>query len=257
MPDVNDYKWELYNLSEDYSQDNDLAAKMPDKLKEMQALFAQEAKKYNVFPLDNYAFARAITPRPSATAGQTVFTYSGVMPGIPIGNAPSILDRSYTITAEVDVPEGGGDGMIVTEGGRWGGYGLYLLKGKPVFNYNVLMLVQSRWAGEQPLAAGKHTIVFDFKYDGPGIAKGGTGVLKVDGKEVATLKSPHTIPFLMPADETFDVGIDTRTGVNDKDYQVPFPFNGKIDKLTFKLGKVQLTMEEHRKFQEANAIARD
>ena len=102
--------------------------------------------------------------------------------------------------------------MIVTEGGRWGGFGLYLLKGKPVFDYNVLMLAQFRWEGQQPLAAGKHTIVFDFTYDGPGIAKGGTGVLKVDGQEVATLKIPKTIPFLLPADETFDVGVDTRTG---------------------------------------------
>ncbi len=146
MPDVNDYKWELYNISDDYSQANDLAAKMPDKLKEMQALFDQEAKKYNVFPLDNSQFQRAITPRPSATAGQTVFTYSGVMPGIPGGSAPNILNRSFTITAEVDVPEGGGDGMIVTEGGWSGGYGLYLLKGKPVFTYNLL----SSWCRAGP-----------------------------------------------------------------------------------------------------------
>ena len=238
MPDVNAYKWELYNLNEDYSQANDLAEKMPDKLKEMQALFLQEAAKYNVLPLDNSQFARAITPRPSSTAGQTVFTYSGEMPGIPTGNAPNILNRSFTITAEVEVPQGGGDGMIVTTGGRWGGIGLYLLKGKPVFNYNLLMLAQARWEGQQPLAAGKHTIVFDFTYDGPGIAKGGSGVLKVDGQDVATLKIPKTVPFLLPGDETFDVGVDTRTPVNDKDYQVPFRFNGKINKLTFNLGPV-------------------
>ena len=238
MPDVNAYKWELYNLTEDYSQANDLAEKMPDKLKDMQALFLQEAAKYHVLPLDNSQFARAITPRPSATAGQTVFTYAGEMPGIPTGNAPNILNRSFTITAEVEVPQGGGDGMIVTTGGRWGGIGLYLLKGKPVFNYNWLMLAQARWEGQQPLAAGKHTIVFDFTYDGPGIAKGGSGVLKVDGQDVATLKIPKTVPFLLPGDETFDVGVDTRTPVNDKDYQVPFRFNGKIDKLTFNLGPV-------------------
>src|SRR6185295_13145734 len=141
-------------------------------------------------------FQRAIAPRPSTTAGTTVFTYAGQMPGIPLGNAPSILNRSYTITAEVEVPEGGGDGMIATAGGRWGGFGLYLLKGKPVFNYNGLMLAQFRWEGQQPLAAGKHTIVFDFTSDGPGIAKGGSGVLRVDGQEVATQKIPKTIPFL-------------------------------------------------------------
>jgi len=257
MPDVNAYKWELYNLKEDYSQANDLAAKMPDKLKQMQALFITEAAKYNVLPLNNSSFERAISPRPSATAGQTVFTYSGVMPGIPTGNSPNILNRSFTITAEVDVPQGGGDGMIVTTGGRWGGYGLYLLKGIPVFDYNMLALLQARWAGDQPLTAGKHTIVFDFAYDGPGIAKGGTGVLKVDGNEVRTLQVPKTVPFLLPGDETFDVGVDTRTGVNDQDYQVPFAFNGKINQLTFKLGPVKLTSEEHQLIQHALARASD
>jgi arylsulfatase A-like enzyme len=256
MPDVNAYQWELYNLNADYSQANDLAAKMPDKLKQMQALFAQEAAKYNVLPLDNSSFARAISPRPSATAGQTVFTYSGEMAGIPTENTPNILNRSFKITADVEVPENG-DGMIVTTGGRWGGYGLYLLKGIPVFNYNMLTLLQARWAADQPLAAGKHSIVFDFRYDGPGIAKGGTGVLKVDGNEVRTLRVPKTVPFLLPADETFDVGIDTRTGVNDLDYQVPFRFNGKIDNVTFNLGPTQLTAVEEMKVREANARARD
>ncbi|HLN31186.1 MAG TPA: arylsulfatase [Gemmataceae bacterium] len=256
MPHVNEYKWELYNLNEDYSQANDLAAKMPEKLKEMQALFMQQAAKYQVLPLDNSQFQRAIEPRPSAVAGMTVFTYSGPMAGIPDGSAPHILNKSFTITAEVEVPEGG-DGMIVTQGGRWGEYGLYLLKGKPVFNYNGLMLAQFRWEGEQPLAAGKHTIVFDFTYDGPGVAKGGSGVLRVDGQDVATKKIPRTIPFLLPVDETFDIGSDTRTPVNDKDYQVPFHFNGKIDKLTFKLGPSQLTKEDQRKVQDAVARAHD
>ena len=256
MPNVNEYKWELYNLNADYSQAHDLAAKMPDKLKQMQALFAQEAAKYNVLPLDNSSFARAISPRPSATAGKTVFTYSGEMPGIPTENSPSILNRSFKITAEVEVPENG-DGMIVTTGGRWGGYGLYLLKGKPVFNYNLLTLLQARWAGDQPIAPGKHTIVFEFEYDGPGLAKGGTGVLKVDGKEVHTLQIPKTVPFLLPGDETFDVGIDTRTGVNDLDYQVPFRFNGKISNVTFNLGPTQLTATEEMRVREATARARD
>jgi arylsulfatase len=147
--------------------------------------------------------------------------------------------------------------MIVTEGGRWGGYGLYLLKGKPVFTYNMLILDRFRWEGKQPLAAGKHTIVFDFNYDGPGVAKGGTGVLKLDGNEVATQKIPHTIAFLMVADETFDIGSDTRTPVDDKDYQLPFTFNGKIEKLTFDLGPLQLTKADQKKMEEAVARSRD
>jgi arylsulfatase A-like enzyme len=257
LPPINDYKWELYNLTEDYSQANDLAAKMPGKLKQMQALFAAEAAKYNVFPLNNDTFARATAPRPSATAGQTVFTYSGVMPGIATANSPSIIGRSYMITAEVDVPQGGGNGMLATTGGRWGGWGLYLLNGKPVFDYNMLILAQYRWEGPDALTPGKHTIVFDYTYDGPGIAKGGTGILKVDGKVAATQKQPNSIAFLQVSDETFDVGIDTRTGVNDKDYQVPFAFDGKIDKLTVNLGPMQLTAAEQTKMREATARARD
>ena len=256
---ITEYNWELYDLQQDYSQFNDLAANMPEKLKQMQALFAEEAKKYNVYPLDNQAFARAITPRPSAIAGRTEFTYTGVNIGIPTGNAPDILNRSFTITAEVTVPAGGGHGMIVTEGGRWAGYGLYILHGRPVFTYNLLELLLPRWAREDalPLAAGKHTIVFEFKYDGPGVAKGGTGVLRADGQELRTLTIPKTIPFLIPPDETFDIGDDTRTGVNDLDYQVPFPFNGTIDKLTFKLGPTQLTEEEHKLIHLAIATAHD
>ena len=107
------------------------------------------------------------------------------------------------------------------------------------------------------LAPGKHTIVFDFNYDGPGFGKGGTGVLTVDGKEVANLKVPHTIPFIITVDETFDVGVDTRTGVDDKDYQVPFRFTGKLNKLTFKVGPVRLTSDEHRTIEHARASARD
>src|SRR5215468_9912110 len=252
---VNGYKWELYNLTEDYSEYNDLATKMPDKLRELQELFLVEATKYNVFPLDNSVLPRIIAPRPSATAGRTVFTYSGEMPGIPMSDAPSILNRSYSITAEVEIPQGGGEGMLVTLGGRFGGYGLYLLKGKPVFLYNLADLERFRWEGKDALAPGKHTIVFDFKYDGPGFGKGGTGVMKVDDKEVATSKVPHTLPFIMSIDETFDAGVDTRTPVDDKDYQVPFRFTGKLGKLTVKLGPVQLTSEDHQVIQHARADA--
>ena len=220
---------------------------MPDKLKEMQALFLTEAAKYQVLPLDNSAFSRALTPRPSAVAGRTVFAYAGENPGIPFGNAPSILDKDYTITANVTVPEGGAEGMIVTLGGRFGGYGLYLLKGRPFFDYNLLDLRRYRWEGGvgghdwlgDGLKSGRHTIVFDFKYDGPGAGKGGTGVLTVDDKELARKTIPHTIPFLMAIDESFDVGSDTRTGVNE-DYKLPFRFTGTINRLTFKLGKSQL-----------------
>lgn len=243
-PDViTGYNWELYNVKEDPTEFNDLAAKMPDKLKEMQGLFYSEAKKYNVLPLDNSTLTRWNTPRPSLTAGRTEFTYSGELSGVPASAVPDILDKSYTITAEVEIPEGGGEGMIVTQGGRFGGYGLFLSKGefgfnrgKIVFLYNLLDLKRTIWEGPE-LEPGMHTIVFDFKSDGPGLGKGGTGVLSVDGKEVARNSMEHTTPITFPEDETFDVGEDTRTplALLEYRYDVPFKFTGKLDKLTFKL----------------------
>jgi arylsulfatase len=264
MPEIADYKWELYNLNEDFSQNDDLAAKNPAKLKEMQALFQQEAEKYQVLPLDNSQFQRAIEPRPSAVAGMTEFHYSGENPGIPLGNAPNVLNKSFAIKAEIEVPNGGADGMIVTAGGRFGGYALYVLKGKPVFVYNLLDLKRTRWEGGvgardwmgDSLKPGKHTIEFNFHYDGPGIAKGGSGILIVDGHELATEKLEHTIPFLLPADETFDVGVDLRTGVDDS-YQLPFRFNGRIDKLTIRLEPSKLAEEDRKKTAIAIAKASD
>jgi arylsulfatase len=264
LPPVNEYKWELYNIAEDYSQANDLAAKNPEKLKEMQALFLAQAKKYQVLPLDNSTFSRIINPRPSATAGRTVFTYVGENVGIPVGNAPSLLDKDYTITAEITVPKVGAEGMIATMGGRFGGYGLYLQKGKPVFVYNLLNLKRYRfeggvgaedWLGKS-LAPGKHTIVFDFKYDGPGLGKGGTGVLTVDGRVLSRQTMEHTIPFLMSIDETLDIGMDTRTPV-DESYKLPFRFTGTINKLTYNLGREQLTAEDRGVMERALASAHD
>jgi arylsulfatase A-like enzyme len=264
LPPVNDYKWELYNIAEDYSQANDLATKNPDKLKELQAIFMTEAGKYQVLPLDNSILPRLLTPRPSAVAGKTEFTYKGENANIPVGNAPSILDKDYTITAEITVPKAGAEGMIATMGGRFGGYGLYLLKGKPVFTYNLLDLERYRWEGGvgardwlgRTLAPGKHTIVFDFKYDGPGPGKGGTGVMTVDGKEFAKKTIPHTIPMIMAIDESFDIGSDTRTGVDDS-YKLPFHFTGTIDKLTYKLGPNRMTASEQRAMEERLALVTD
>jgi arylsulfatase A-like enzyme len=258
MPEVvNGYNWELYNIAQDYSEANDLAAKMPDKLRVLQQLFLVEAVKYNVLPLDNSVAQRLIAPRPSGTAGRNEFTYTRVISGIDPAFAPNLLNKSYTITAEIEVPQGGGEGMIATLGGRFGGYGLYLLKGKPVFLYNLLDLERFRWEAPQALTAGKHTIAFEFTYDGPGVGKGGTGVLGIDGTEVVSQAVPHTIPFLMTLDETFDIGSDTRTPVDDNDYQVPFCFTGTIKKLTYELGREQLTEADHAVIGPALAKARD
>jgi len=268
-PDViTGYKWELYNLNEDVTEYNDLADKMPDKLKQLQDVFYEQAKKYDVLPLDNSTLARFMTQRPSATAGRTTFTYSGELSGVPPAAAPNILDKDYIITANVDIPKGGGEGMIVTEGGRFGGYGLFLSKGelgirhgKVVFLYNLLDLKRTIWEGPE-LSAGKHIIVFDFKLDGPGLGKGGTGVLSVDGKEVDRKHMEHTTPIMFPEDEDFDVGMDTRTGVAlvEYRYDCPFKFTGKIDKLTFNLGPAQYTDQDRKNMpaiEDAVARAKD
>ena len=218
----------------------------------MQDLFYAEAKKFDVLPLDNSTLERFLTPRPSPTAGRTTFTYSGALSGVPPACAPSILGRSYAIEAEVEIPEGGAEGMIVTEGGRFGGYGLFLNKGelgirhgKVVFLYNLLGLKRTAWEGPE-LKPGKHTIVFDFKYDGPGFGKGGTGTLKVDGEVVATKSLENTEPVMFPEDETFDVGMDTRTPVSliEYHYDCPFKFTGKINRLTFTLGAQEFIAAE-------------
>jgi arylsulfatase len=256
-PPLNEYKWELYNIADDYSQNNDLSAQNPDKLKELQTLFTEEAKKYQVLPLDNSWLERAVAPRPSAVAGRTLFNYSGELSGVPYSSAPDLIGRSFKITADVQIPPKGAEGMLNTLGGRFGGYGLYLVKGKPVFTYNLLALQRFRWEGAQALTPGKHTIVFDFKYDGPGQAKGGTGVLSVDGREVARKAIPHTIPAIMSIDESFDVGVDTRTSVDDKDYQPPFRFTGTLNKLTIEPGPTQLSSDDQKAIQYTRATAHD
>jgi len=264
-PDViTGYNWELYNVGEDPTESRDLAAKMPEKLKQMQEIFYAEAEKHDVLPLDNTTLSRWNSPKPNLTGDKTVFTYSGRPISIPNSGAPHILNRSYTITADVEIPKGGAEGMIVTDGGRFGGYGLFLSKGelgiragKPVFLYNLLDLKRTVWAGPE-LHAGKHTIVFDFKIDGPGLGKGGTGVLSVDGKEVDRKSMEHGTPITFPEDENFDIGQDTRTGVAmiEYRYECPFKFTGKINKVTFELGPELLTEEDHKNLPEiAHAVA--
>jgi arylsulfatase len=265
-PDViTGYSWELYNISSDFTEYDDLAAKMPDKLKQMQQVFYEQAEKFDVLPLDNSSLARFLTPRPSPTAGRTTFTYSGDLSGVPPACAPSILEKSYAIKAEVDIPEHGAEGMIVTEGGRFGGYGLFLTKGeagigrgKVVFLYNLLGLKRTAWEGPE-LKAGRHTILFDFQFDGPGLGKGGKGTLIVDGNIAATKSLEHTTPIMFPEDETFDVGMDTGTPVSlvEYRYECPFKFTGKVNRLTFTLGPPQYTELERKNLETiANQIAR-
>ena len=175
---------------------------------------------------------------------------------------PASSIHLYNFKAEVEVPDGGGNGMLVTQGGRFGGYGFYVLNGKPVFLWNLVDLKRVRWVSPAVLTPGAHTLEFDFKYEGlgmgtlaygspSGIGRGGVGVLKVDGATVATETMEHSIPFILQWDENFDVGADTGTPVDDQDYQVPFEFNGTIKKLTLTIDRPQLTPADIQKLQEA------
>jgi len=236
-PDViTGYKWELYNVDKDFSEAHDLASQMPDKLKEMQALFYAEAKKYNVFPLDNSKVSRANPEnRPNLTGNRTSFTYYQGEKRIPEAAAPDIKNKSWSLTADIDIPESGAEGMIATLGGFSNGWALYLLKGKPVFHYTFGFLDHYNIEAPQPLSAGHHTILFDFKYDGGGIGKGGTGTLYVDGQQVAQGRIEHTVAIRYTLNvESFDIGEDTGTAV-DTSYEVPFTFTGAIDKITINL----------------------
>jgi arylsulfatase len=259
---LNNQVFQLYDLHKSWNQADDIAAKYPDKVKQMREQFVAEAKKYQVFPMDASVAGRIVAPRPNITAGRTEFVYTRPMVGLPQGDSPALLNASYTITADIDVPQGGAEGMILTSGGRFGGYGFYVLKGKPVFLWNLVDLKRIKWEGPEALAPGKHTIAFDFKYDGlgagtlafnnmSGLGRPGTGTLMVDGKAVQTIAMEHTLPMILQWDESFDIGSDTLTGVNDADYLPPFALTAKLDKLTIKVDRPQLSPEDIKKLEAA------
>ena len=259
---LNNQVLELYNLNDDFSQTENVAGKHPQKVEELKALFMAEARKYQVFPMDASVAARIVAPRPNITAGRTEFVYTKPMIGLPQGDSPLLLNTSYTITAEITVPQGGAEGMLLTSGGRFGGYGFYLLKGRPVFLWNMVDLERLRWEGSEALAPGKHTVEFDFVYDGKGpgtlafnnfsgVGQPGTGTLKVNGKVVATQAMKQTLPMILQWDESFDIGSDSLTGVNDADYKPPFAFTGQLNKLTVKLDRPQLSPDDIAKLKAA------
>jgi arylsulfatase len=215
-----------------------------------------------VFPLDASVAARIVAPRPNITAGRTEFVYTRPMVGLPQGDSPFILNASYSFSAEIEVPQGGAEGMIVTSGGRFAGYGFYLLKGKPVWLWNLVDLERLKWEGPDALTPGRHTIEFEFKYDGlgagtlafndfSGVGRPGVGTLKVDGKVVDTKKMERTLPMILQWDESFDVGSDTLTGVNDADYKPPFALTAKLNKLTVRIDRPQLSPADVKKLEAA------
>ena len=229
--------WELYDTRTDFSLVNDLAAKNPDKLKEMQDLFMKEAEKNSVLPLDDRTLERtnaAMVGRPDLMAGRTSLTVHEGMIGMSENVFINIKNRSHIITADLEIPKGGANGAILAQAGRFGGWSLYLKDGKPTYTYNFLGLQRYTITAKQALPAGKTTVRFEFAYDGGGIGKGGVGTIFVNGKNVATGRIERTQYGIFSADEGADVGADEGTPVTEA-YKVPFKFTGKISKVTIDL----------------------
>lgn len=231
--------WQLYNVKEDFSLANDLAAKNPDKLKELQSLFLEEAEKYHVLPMDDRVFERlnaAAVGRPDIMAGRTSLTLAEGMTGIMESTFINVKNQSKTLTAELEVPKDGGKGIIIAQGGRFGGWALYVKDGLPAYDYNFLGLQHTTIAGTEKLTAGKTTVRFEFKYDGGGPGKGGMGTLFVNNKKVAEGRIEHTQPGIFSADETADVGIDLGTPVVEViGSEAKSRFTGGIPKVTVEI----------------------
>ena len=231
--------WELYDTRADFSLANDLAAKNPEKLKEMQELFMKEAVKYSVLPIDDRVFERlnaALVGRPDLMAGRTSLTVYEGMIGMSENVFINIKNRSHTITAEVQIPKGGAKGVILAQAGRFGGWSLYMKDGKPTYTYNFFGLKTYHSRRQEALPAGKATIRFEFAYDGGGLGKGGMGTIFVNGKKVAEGRIDRTQAMIFSADEGADVGEDGETPVSE-DYQAgeESKFTGKINKVTVDL----------------------
>jgi arylsulfatase len=231
-----DSAWQLYDVRSDFSLSNDLAARHPKKLAEMRKLFLSEAAKYGALPLDDRVFERldgAAVGRPDLMGGRTSITLSEGMVGMMESVFPNVKNRSKTITAEIEVPASGGNGTLVAQGGRFGGWSLYVKDGVPAYDYNFLGLQRTSITSNRKLAAGRAELRFQFDYDGGGPAKGGLGTLFVNGEKVAEGRIPATQPGIFSADETADVGIDLGTPVVEAiGAEAKSRFTGRIPKLT-------------------------
>jgi arylsulfatase len=228
--------WELYDVRADFSLTTDLAAQNPAKLKELQALFMQEAEAHHVLPIDDRVLERttpSLVGRPDLMGGRSSLTVADGMTGMLENVFINVKNKSKTITAELEVPAGGANGAILVQGGRFGGWALYVKDGRPAYDYNWLGLQRSSVAAAEPLAPGKATIRLDFAYDGGGAGKGGTATLFVNGRQAAQGRIEKTQPNMFSADETADVGIDLGTPVVEAiGSEERSRFTGRIPKLT-------------------------
>jgi arylsulfatase len=232
-------QWELYQVTEDFSQANDLAAQNPQKLRELQDLWWAEAAKYKVVPLDWRAVERLnseLMGRPSLAGKRTTYTYYPGQIALPNDAAPGILNRSWSLTADVQIPASGAEGMVVTHGGLVGGYGLYIKDGKPTFVYNYLAEDRPTFTGSLPFPMGKVKLKVDLTYTGKAgeLGKAATLALSVNGTRVAGGQLDKTIPIQISLGEGMDIGEDVGSPV-DFNYKLPFKFTGTIDKVTIEL----------------------
>jgi arylsulfatase len=231
MPAFDDDNWELYDTSTDWTQANDLAAKMPDKLHELQRLWLIEAVKYNVLPLDDRRVERFdsdLAGRPELVKGKSQVLFGG-MGRLTENSVINLKNKSHSVTAEIVVPDGGAEGVLIAQGGEFAGWCLYLLEGKPAFCHNLLTLQRFKVYGDAPVPAGTHQVRMEFAYDGGGLAKGGDVKLYIDGTETGKGRVDATIPMMYSADETCDLGSDTGTPVSDDYTAETSHFTGKIN----------------------------
>ena len=232
-----DYKqerWELYNFENDFNETTDLAERYPSMLAELKTLFDVEARKYNVYPLDDVRIERVTQGRPPVYGSRKVFTYYPDTTTLPRVASPSVINKSFRITADVERTGAGSDGVLLAVGGRFGGYSLYVKDGKPVFAYNLLAREQFYISSAEALPMGRSSVVIEFTSDGGKPGSGGTAILRIGDRKVAEGRIARTAPVVIDMSEGLDVGRDLGTPVVDS-YQSPFTFTGKLYKVVLEL----------------------
>ena len=237
-PPFDDDLWELYDGNSDYSQAHNLAAEHPERLAKLQRLWLIEATKYNVLPMDDRTSERlepTMAGRPTLIRGNSQQFFAG-MGRLSENSVVSIKNKSFSVTAEVDVPEAGADGVIIAQGGRFGGWAVYAKQGRAKFVYNVLGIQEFSTEAEAAMPAGTHQVRMEFAYDGGGLAKGGNVTLYYDGTAVGTGRVEATEPMIFSADETTDIGQETGTTVTADYTAHTSRFTGKINWVQLDVG---------------------
>jgi arylsulfatase A-like enzyme len=239
LPPLDEDVWELYDTTSDWSQAHDLAAEMPEKLEELKRLFLIEAVKYGVLPLDDRRVERlvpALAGRPTLVQGNSQLLFPG-MSRLSENSFVNLKNASHAVSAEIVVPEGGANGVIIAQGGAFGGWSLYMHEGRPKYCYSLFGMQRFEAEAESPIPPGKHQVRMEFAYDGGGLGKGGTATLYVDGENAGEGRVEHTIPMMFSADETADVGCDTGTTVSPDYSSEGSRFTGEIKWIQVDIGE--------------------